>query len=60
MSDQRKIAALAVSIERQGRVLTSLSFVYPTQAISLAEAVGCVVPESRRPAVEMVEALLAN
>ncbi|MCO5400367.1 DNA-binding transcriptional regulator [Ralstonia soli] len=59
-SDQRKIGAVAVAIEAQGRVLASLNVVYLEQAISPAEAVRRFVPELQRAAVEMVEALLAN
>ena len=59
-SDQRKIGALAVAIEGQGRVLASLNVVYLEQAISPAEAVRRFVPELQRAAVEMAAALHEN
>jgi IclR family mhp operon transcriptional activator len=59
-SDQRKVGALAVAIEGQGRVLASLNVVYLEQAISPAEAVRRFVPELQRAAVEMVGVLYEN
>ncbi|WP_026163886.1 DNA-binding transcriptional regulator [Cupriavidus neocaledonicus] len=56
-SDQRKIGAVAVAIEAEGRVLASLNVIYLQQAISPAEATRRFVPELQHAAKEMVEAL---
>lgn len=56
-ADQRKIGAVAVAIQAEGRVLASLNVVYLEQAISPAEATRRFVPELQLAAREMVEAL---
>jgi len=56
-ADQRKIGAVAVAIQAQGRVLASLNVIYLEQAISPAEATRRFVPELQLAAKEMVEAL---
>ncbi|WER46288.1 DNA-binding transcriptional regulator [Cupriavidus sp. WKF15] len=59
-SDQRKIGAVAVAIQAEGRVLASLNVIYLQQAISAAEATRRFVPELQQAAKEMVEALEAS
>ncbi len=56
-ADQRKIGAVAVAIQTEGRVLASLNVVYLEQAISPAEATRRFVPELQQAAAEMVSAL---
>jgi len=59
-ADQRKIGAVAVAIEVDGRVLASLNVIYLQQAITRAEATRRFVPELQRAAQEMVDALAAQ
>uniref|UniRef100_UPI003F4969E4 DNA-binding transcriptional regulator n=1 Tax=Cupriavidus yeoncheonensis TaxID=1462994 RepID=UPI003F4969E4 len=56
-ADQRKIGALAVAIQAEGRVLASLNVIYLEQAITPAEATRRFVPELQQAAKEMVESL---
>ena len=56
-ADQRKIGALAVAIQAEGRVLASLNVIYLEQAITPAEATRRFVPALQQAAKEMVESL---
>ena len=56
-ADQRKIGALAVAIACEGRVLASLNVIYLEQAISPADAARRFLPELRRAADEIADAL---
>jgi len=59
-TDQCKIGALAVAIASGGRVLASLNVIYPEQAVSPADAVRRFLPELRRAADEIADALSAQ
>jgi IclR family mhp operon transcriptional activator len=56
-ADQRKIGALAVAIQSDGRVLASLNVIYLEQAISPTEAMRRFLPELQRAANEIADGL---